>query len=94
MYGNRVVKQMNSIQNAEETILYLLTRQETFIVDYGHVITYGVSIYRYLADALADSYVISDFSTKFDAAWNLVQKLRRNNIKPSQADEIVEDHLI
>lgn len=94
MYGNKLLKQISSIQNVEETVLYLMTQQEAYIVEHGWVTTYGISIFRYLSDTLEDSYVLSDFSTKFDATWDLMQKLWRNNVKPSQAEYIVNDYLM
>ncbi len=94
MYGNKLLKQISSIQNVEETVLYFLTQDEAYIVDCGWVTTYCISIHRYLSDTLTDSYVISDFSTKFDVTWSLMQKLWRNSVKPSQAEEIIHDHLV
>lgn len=93
MYGTRLLKSISITQNIEETVLYFLTCQDEFITDYGRTPTYGIHIHRYLGDILCDSCEIKDYSTKFDATWELLQKLWRNGVKPAQTLYVVEDHL-
>lgn len=94
MYGTRLLKNVNKTQNIDETILYLIVRREKFTVDFGWTTVYGIHVQRYAAGSLIDSCKIEDYSSKQDSARQLLEKLRRNKVKPAQVAYVVEDHLL